>query len=89
MTTEILAGIQFKHRSGASAYCGIVLYDDVVVEAAPLIGFMKGWTRARVKQYCADRDWATEIIWATERRDIDAKGRATRELHERDGEGIS
>jgi hypothetical protein len=41
-----------------------VLWDDVVVEAAPIIGFMKRgkWTRARVREYCEAKGWQVSIV---------------------------
>jgi hypothetical protein len=38
---------------------GLVLWDDVVVNAAPIIHFMKRekWTRNRVREYCEAKGW--------------------------------
>jgi hypothetical protein len=43
---------------------GIVLFDDKVVEAAPIVGYMKKgrWTRDRVRAYCAERGWTIEVV---------------------------
>jgi len=34
---------------------GVVLDADVVIEAAPIIKYMKGWSRERVVAYCKQR----------------------------------
>ena len=61
---EILAQIH-----GDRFTAGIVLWDDVVVEAAPIVGYMKKqkWTRARVRSYCAMKKWKIGIIHEMER----------------------
>lgn len=41
---------------------GLILNDDRVTEAAPILRYMTGWTRARVLSYCRSRRWAlTEV----------------------------
>jgi hypothetical protein len=54
---EILAQIEGPAPRRFNA--GLVLWDDVVVEAAPIIGYMKrgSWTRDRVRRYCELRGW--------------------------------
>jgi hypothetical protein len=52
MVTEILAQI-----TGDKFCAGIYLVDARVVEAAPIVGRMKGWTRDRVRQYCSEKGW--------------------------------
>jgi hypothetical protein len=41
-----------------------VLSDDVVIEAAPILGFIKRgkWTRARVREYCEAKGWTVSVI---------------------------
>jgi hypothetical protein len=52
---------------------GIVLWDDGhsdrVVEAAPIVGYMKRgkWTRARVREHCRERGWRVSVVWQMER----------------------
>lgn len=48
---------------------GIVLWDDRVVEAAPIVGYMaKGkWTRDRVRAYCAEKGWKIIVVHELER----------------------
>jgi hypothetical protein len=42
---------------------GIVLHDDVVVEAAPIVSYMKGWARAKVRYYCGvKRGWDVIVV---------------------------
>jgi hypothetical protein len=55
---EILATIR-----GPTFHVGITLHDDKVVEAAPIISFMRGWSRDRVRDYCSERDWQISIVW--------------------------
>lgn len=57
---ETLAVIDAPHF-----YAGIVLWDDKVVEAAPIIFYMrKGkWTRVRVRDYCAGKGWKVSVVY--------------------------
>lgn len=83
MTIEILAGI-----TGDKFYAGIVLWDDVVIEAAPIVGYMKKqrWTRAQVRQYCEKKGWQVEVITRNERRDVDSQGRSRDEVRRSKGD---
>lgn len=57
MITEILARITAPH------FCaGIVLWDDKVVEAAPIVRRMKGWSRAKVRDHCRDKGWTISVV---------------------------
>lgn len=56
--TEILASIEAPHF-----LCGIVLRNDRVIEAAPIVKYMKGWSRARVRDYCQEKDWSVSVVW--------------------------
>ena len=67
MMTEILAQIRTP-----SFTAGIVLFDDVVVEAAPRVRFMRRWSRDRVRDYCTDHGWIATVIWKMEREDVSA-----------------
>ena len=42
--------------------CGIVVKDKKVIEAAPIVGYMKGWSSEMVKSYCTKRGWTYERI---------------------------
>jgi len=46
-----------------------VLFDDRVVEAAPIVGYMKKqrWSRDRVRDYCRDKGWEVSVVWQMER----------------------
>ena len=48
----------------AEAEAGLVLWDDIVVEAAPIIGYMKRgrWTRDRVRAYCERQGWKVSVV---------------------------
>lgn len=61
---EILATIQADHFTA-----GIVLWDDKVVEAAPIVGFMKKgkWTRDKVRAYCLAKGWMISVVYQMER----------------------
>ena len=64
MITEILASIDAPHF-----VAGVVLWDDKVIEAAPIIGYMKKqkWTRDRVRDYCKTKGWKVSVIYETKR----------------------
>lgn len=42
--------------------CGILLREDIVVDAAPIVGYMRGWTRGRVRAYVEKKRWAVSVI---------------------------
>jgi hypothetical protein len=59
---EILAQVR------AQNFCaGLVLWDDKVIETAPLLRRMKGWSRAHVRDYCRGKGWKVEVIHALQR----------------------
>lgn len=41
---------------------GIILASDRVVEAAPILRYMTGWTRDRVRSYCAGKGWTVRVV---------------------------
>jgi hypothetical protein len=47
--------------------CGIVLQADRVIEAADIVRYMRGWTRQRVREYCAKKGWRISVIWEMDR----------------------
>jgi hypothetical protein len=57
--TEILAQIIAPKFVAA-----IVLRDDIVVEAAPIVGYMKRekWSRDRVRSQCKAWGWKVSIV---------------------------
>jgi hypothetical protein len=62
---EILAQIEAPH------FCaGIVLWNDRVIEAAPILSYMKRqrFTRDEVRAYCAKRGWEISVVSKTERK---------------------
>jgi hypothetical protein len=64
---EILAQI----TSTKPKFCaGIVLFDDVVVEAAPIVKYMKKWSRDQVREYCKKRGWEISIVHEMKRTGI-------------------
>jgi hypothetical protein len=62
MVTEILAQIR-----GDKFTAGIVLWDDTVIEAAPIVKYMKGWSRDRVRDYCKGKGWTIEVVHEMQR----------------------
>jgi hypothetical protein len=59
---EILAQIRADKFTA-----GIVLWDDKVVEAAPIVKYMKRWSRDRVREYCAKRKWTISVVHQVDR----------------------
>jgi hypothetical protein len=60
---EILAQvIEPASATGPGFAAGIVLRSDWVVEAAPKLRFMKGWSRERVRNYCRAREWNVSVV---------------------------
>jgi hypothetical protein len=64
---EVLAQIRSPKPKAFNA--GVVLWDDVVVEAAPIIGYMKRqkWSRARVRECCRKNGWEITVVHEMER----------------------
>lgn len=64
---ELLAQITSDRHPKFTA--GIVLWDDVVVEAAPIVGFMKRqhYTRERVRNKCKQQKWKISVVYRMER----------------------
>ena len=56
---ETLAVIDAPHF-----YAGIVLWDDTVVETAPIVSYMKRgkWDRATVRAYCKRKGWKITVV---------------------------
>ena len=53
----MLAQIKAPHFTA-----GIVLTDDVVTEVAPIVKYMRGWSRASVRNYCDEKGWRVSIV---------------------------
>lgn len=52
----------------APHFCaGLVLDDDVVTTAAPIIHYMaeQRWTRDRVRAYCRSKGWSVSVVSST------------------------
>jgi hypothetical protein len=67
MITEILAQIR-----GPNFTAGIVLFDDKVVETAPIVRRMRGWTRDRVRAECRRLGWNISVVHQIQREDVTA-----------------
>jgi hypothetical protein len=68
---EILAVIDAPNHP-TKFYAGIVLHDDVVVEAADIVKYMakQKWTRARVRDYCNGKGWKVSVVYRHDRVDL-------------------
>lgn len=62
---EILAQIRAEGPKPFTA--GIVLWDDKVVEAAPIVRYMKKKSRDWVRDYCKQRGWSISVVHQMER----------------------
>ena len=40
---------------------GAILENNKVIHVAPIIGYMKGWTREMVENYCKKKNWLYEL----------------------------
>lgn len=59
--TETLAQINAPH------FCaGIVLWDDKVIEAAPIVKYMRKWSRDQVREYCKSKGWKVSVVYQME-----------------------
>lgn len=48
---------------GRRCFCaGIVLRGDTVQDAAPIVAYMVGWTRDRVRSYVTKRGWSIRVV---------------------------
>jgi hypothetical protein len=62
---ETLAQIEAPLFNPLGGFCaGIVLWDDRVIEAAPIVKYMakQRWTRDRVRDYCRQRGWRVIVV---------------------------
>lgn len=53
----MLAQIKAPHFTA-----GIILTDEVVTEAAPIVKYMKGWHRNYVRHYCQQKRWEIAVV---------------------------
>jgi hypothetical protein len=53
----MLAQIKAPHFTA-----GIVLADGKVATAAPIVKYMVGWPRGKVRDYCKQKKWQIEIV---------------------------
>lgn len=65
---ELLAVVTGKTRRGAPFTAGVVLWDDVVVEAAPVLRMRRKMTRDQVRAYCQREGWEISVVYEMERR---------------------
>lgn len=62
---EVLAQVTAPPPRGFTA--GLVLFDDRVVETAPILRRMRGWSRQRVREYCQTKGWKVAVVHQMER----------------------
>ena len=53
----MLARIEAPHFTA-----GIVLIDDIVKETAPIVKYMRNWSRASVRNYCDQKGWKISVV---------------------------
>ena len=58
MTNKVKQLLQVKNNYLCA---GLVIENEVVVEAAPILKYMIGWTCSRVMGYCTYKNWEYEI----------------------------
>jgi len=59
-TTETLMQITAPH------FCaGLETRSSVVMRAAPIIKYMKGWTTGKVREYCQEKSWKLALLSVT------------------------
>jgi len=63
---ELLAQVEGESR-GRPFIAGIVLWDDIVVEAAPIVRYMRKWTRQRVRSFVGQKGWKIVVVHQLER----------------------
>jgi hypothetical protein len=44
---------------------GLIFQNDVVVTAAPILHYMRGWSRKQVEEYCVRKRWVYLIRWGS------------------------
>ena len=54
--------------------CGIVLVDDRVIRAAPIVRYLVGWHRHHVQRYGRARGWRLETVTSTGGQDGSVRG---------------
>ena len=42
--------------------CALIFRNQVVIEAAPIVKYIKGWTGLGVEKYLAKKKWKGEIV---------------------------
>lgn len=57
MRHEILAQITAPYF-----VAGLVLVDDEVTKTAPILHFMRGWSRVLVRSHCREKKWAIRVV---------------------------
>lgn len=41
---------------------GVILCDSIATEVAPIVGYMRGWTREKIETYSHRRGWTVERV---------------------------
>lgn len=65
---ETLALIDAPAKQKRPRFCaGVVLWDDKVIEAAPIVQFMRRWSRDDVRRHCAANGWTISVVTESKR----------------------
>ena len=67
LVIETLAQISTPGGERKPFVAAILLWDDKVIEAAPILRFMKGWMRDNVRTHCAHKGWKVKVVTETKR----------------------
>ena len=46
--------------------CALIFWGDEVVDASSAVRYMRGWSRVKVRDYCAKHGWKARVIYAME-----------------------
>lgn len=65
---ETLAQVRGKYR-GKTFTAGLVLWDNRVVEAAPILWQLRKLTRDQVRARCQSEGWEVSVVWEMQRPD--------------------
>lgn len=70
---ETLAVIDAPDIGSRKGFCaGIILWNNLVIEAAPIVGYMKRrrYSRDRVREECRRNGWTVKVVHELQRHDL-------------------
>ena len=74
----------FAQLIGTSGSCAVIFWGDEVVDAAPIVKFMKGWSRVKVRDYCAQHGWKARVVYQKECERAETQGWVGRKVNDAD-----